>query len=156
VVTRKQYKEFVIHHEHFSKLAICSHLSYPVSRVPSETAYEDRPYKKGGLAVAAEESHETFHTNNGSDGTPFRNSHPLDKDTCSQKPVNGLEPFTKQEQDEMEELLLRDVCGHLGECHPSPHHRLLLISSKIVYATQFLEGEDIAENFMFNADRCVA
>ncbi|KAG1774856.1 phospholipase D [Suillus placidus] len=135
VATWKQYKEFVIHHERFSKPATGSHSSYPVSQVPSETAYEDGPCQKGGLADAAEESRETFHTNDGSDGAPSRGSHPLDKDTRSRKPVNGIEPFTKQERDEMEELL-RDVRGHL-----------------VVYPMRFLEGEDIAGNFMFNADR---
>ncbi|KAG1884901.1 phospholipase D [Suillus subluteus] len=135
IATWKQYKEFIVHHERFSKLATSGHSSHPVSQVPSETACEDGPYQKGGLADAAEESRETFHTNDGSDGAPSRGSHPLDKDTRSRKPVNGIEPFTKQERDEMEELL-KDVRGHL-----------------VVYPSRFLEGEDIAGNFMFNADR---
>lgn len=134
VTTWKQYKEFVVHHERFSKPATGSHSSDPVSRV-SETVHEDGPYQKGGLADAAEESRETFHTNDGSDGAPSKGSHPLDKDTRGRKSVNGIEPFTKQERDEMEELL-NDVCGHL-----------------VVYPTRFLEGEDIAGNFVFNADR---
>ncbi|KAG1822931.1 uncharacterized protein BJ212DRAFT_1331537 [Suillus subaureus] len=138
IATWKQYKEFVIHHERFSKPATGSNSPYPVSRVPSETACEDGPYQKGGLADAAEESRETFHTNDGSDGAPSRGSHLPDKDGRSRKPVNGIEPFTKQERDEMEELL-KDVRGHL-----------------VVYPSRFLEGEDIAGNFMFNADRCVA
>ncbi|KAG1748704.1 phospholipase D [Suillus lakei] len=136
ITTWKQYKEFVVHHERFSKPATGSHSSHPISRVPSEMVHEDGPYQKGGLADAAEESRETFHTNDGSDGAPSRGSHPLDKDTRSRKPVNGLEPFTKQERDEMEDLL-KDVRGHL-----------------VVYPTRFLEGEDIAGNFMFNADSC--
>lgn len=100
-----------------------------MSRV-SETVHEDGPYQKGGLADAAEESRETFHTNDESDGAPSKGSHPLDKDTRGRKPVNRIEPFTKQEQDEMEELL-NDVRGHLGECHSCPHHRLILTSSKL-------------------------
>ncbi|KAG2155884.1 phospholipase D [Suillus bovinus] len=130
VTTWKQYKEFVIHHERFSKPATGSHSPYPVSRVPSETAYEDGPYEKGGLADAAEESRETFCTNDGSDGVTSRGSHPRGR-----KPVNGIEPFTMQERDEMEELL-KEVRGHL-----------------VMYPTRFLEGEDNAGNFIFNADR---
>ncbi|KAG2151353.1 phospholipase D [Suillus clintonianus] len=134
ITTWKQYKEFVSHHERYSKPATGSHSCDPASRVPSETAHEDGPYQKGGLANAAEESRETFHTNDGSDGAP-RGSHPLDKDIRGRKPVNGVEPFTKQERDEMEELL-KDVRGHL-----------------VVYPTRFLEVEDNAGNFVFNADR---
>jgi len=70
--------------------------------------------------------------------------------------VNGVEPFTKQERDEMEELL-KEVRGHLGEHYPFP---LSPFSSshvrKVMYPMRFLEGEDIAGNFLFNADRCVA
>jgi len=96
---------------------MCSLSPYPVSRVPSETTHGDGPYQKGGLANAAEESRDTFHTHDGSDGAPSRGSQLLEKDTRSRKPVNGIESFTKQERDEMEELL-KDVRGHLGECHP--------------------------------------
>lgn len=135
ITTWKHYKEFVIHHERFSKLATSSHSSYPASQVPSETTHEDGPYQKEGLADAAQESRETFCTNDGSDGAPSRGSQLLDKDTRSRKPVNGIEPFTKQERDEMEELL-KNVRGHL-----------------VVYPNRFLEGEDMAGNFMFNADR---
>ncbi|KAG0704279.1 phospholipase D [Suillus ampliporus] len=137
ITTWKQYKEFVVYHERFSKPVKGSHSPEPVSQVPSETSvYEDGPYQKGGLADAAEESRETFHTNDRSDSLHSRGSHPpLDKDTHSRKPVNGVEPFTKQERDEMEELL-KDVRGHL-----------------VVFPTRFLEGEDIAGNFVFNADR---
>lgn len=117
--------------------------------------HEDGPYQKGSLADAAEESRETFHTNDGSDGAPSKGSHPLDKDTRGRKPVNRIEPFTKQERDEMEELL-NDVRGHLGECHLYPPSSACSHIAEVVYPTRFLEGEDIAGNFMFNADRCVA
>lgn len=82
--------------------------------MPSETANENVPYQKGDVADAAEESRETFRTNDGSDVSPSRGSNPLDKETRSQKPVHGPEPFSKQERDEMEELL-KEVRGHLGE-----------------------------------------
>lgn len=83
--------------------------------MPSETGYENGPYFKGGVADAAEASRETLRTNDGSDVSPSRGgSIPLDKETRSQKAVHRVEPFTKQERDEMEELL-KEVRGHLGE-----------------------------------------
>lgn len=106
------------------------------------------------MADAAQESRETFCTNDGSDGAPSRGSQLLDKDTRSRKPVNGIEPFTKQERDEMEELL-KNVRGHLGECHPLPPSSTSSHILEVMYPNRFLEGEDMAGNFMFNADRCV-
>ncbi|OAX33335.1 phospholipase D [Rhizopogon vinicolor AM-OR11-026] len=135
ITTWKHYKEFVTHHERFAKPAKDSHSPDPVGRMPSETAYENGPYQKGGVADVAEKSRETFRTNDGSDVSPSRSSNPLDKETRSQKPVHGPEPFTKQERDEMEELL-KEVRGHL-----------------VVYPSRFLEGEDMAGNFLFPADR---
>lgn len=48
---------------------------------------------------------------------------------------SGVEPFDKWERDEMENLL-GQLCGHL-----------------VIYPNRFLEGEDVANNFLFNADR---
>jgi phospholipase D1/2 len=94
--------------------------------VPSGTAYENGPYLKGGVADAAEASRETLRTNDGSDICPSRGSIPLDKETRSQKAVHGVEPFTKQERDEMEKLL-KEVRGHLGE-QPIPSLAISLFS----------------------------
>jgi len=131
ITTWKQYKEFVIHHERFAKpvstfaffVACLSillkakdhHSPDPVARVPSETAYENGPYQNGGVADVAEKSRETIRTgtNDGSDTAPSRGSNPPDRET-RQKPTHGVEPLTKQERDEMEELL-KEVRGHLGE-----------------------------------------
>ncbi|TFY72827.1 hypothetical protein EVG20_g164 [Dentipellis fragilis] len=51
------------------------------------------------------------------------------------KKSKGEMPFSKKEKEEME-VLLGELCGHL-----------------VIYPTRFLEGEDIANNFLFNADR---
>lgn len=51
------------------------------------------------------------------------------------KPTGPDEPFEPWEREYMEELL-NDVKGHL-----------------VLFPTRFLEGEDIADNFLFNADR---
>jgi phospholipase D1/2 len=64
-------------------------------------------------------------------------------------------PFTKQEREDME-ALLDELCGHLGQflggfgCSACAHW---LIESTVVYPTRFLEGEDVANNFLFNTDR---
>jgi phospholipase D1/2 len=91
-----------------------SHSPDPVARMPSETAYENGPYQQGGVADTAEESHETFRSNDGGDVSPSRGPNPPDRDTRNQKPVHGVEPFTQQERDEMEKLL-REIRGHLGK-----------------------------------------
>ena len=52
-------------------------------------------------------------------------------------PSRGHEPFEKWERDEMEKLL-GELRGHL-----------------VLYPTRFLEGEDVSNNFLFNADRYV-
>ncbi|KAL0066150.1 Phospholipase D1 [Marasmius tenuissimus] len=53
----------------------------------------------------------------------------------ARRPTRGAEPFEKWERDEMEKLL-NELNGHL-----------------VFYPTRFLEGEDIGNNFLFNADR---
>jgi phospholipase D1/2 len=56
------------------------------------------------------------------------------------------------EREEMEHLL-GELCGHLGmmcwtQVSRSAYHRL-----PVIYPNRFLEGEDVANNFLFNADR---
>nr|GAT50596.1 phospholipase D [Mycena chlorophos] len=51
------------------------------------------------------------------------------------KEPTGTEPFERWERDEMEKML-GDLNGHL-----------------VVYPNRFLEGEDVANNFLFNTDR---
>jgi phospholipase D1/2 len=55
--------------------------------------------------------------------------------TDKSKKARGELPFTKQEREEME-ALLNELCGHL-----------------VIFPTRFLEGEDVAKNFLFNTDR---
>ncbi|EEB93108.1 hypothetical protein MPER_08284 [Moniliophthora perniciosa FA553] len=50
-------------------------------------------------------------------------------------PAKGVEPFERWKRDEMRKLL-HELNGHL-----------------VLYPTRFLEGEDIVNNFLFNADR---
>ena len=73
------------------------------------------------------------------------------------KKTRGEPSFTKHEQVEME-ALLDELCGHLGKswiggfscsCWRLP----ALFDETVIYPTRFLEGEDIANNFLFNTDR---
>lgn len=92
--------------------------------------------------------------------TPSYTTTTLNEETPKpRRPARGSEPFEKWERDEMEKLL-GEVNGQLGECKPCYHeriiHRWLNGTYPVVYPTRFLEGEDIANNFLFNADRYVA
>ena len=70
----------------------------------------------------------------------------------------GTEPFEKWERDAMEELL-QELRGHLGMKHLFGYvlifYSNLRLIPLVLYPTRFLEGEDVANNFLFNADRCV-
>jgi phospholipase D1/2 len=64
-----------------------------------------------------------------------------------------VEPFEPWEREEMEKLLA-EVNGHLGQSHQQSVSPLLIfLSQKVLYPTKFLEAEDDADNFLFNADR---
>ncbi|KAF6757522.1 hypothetical protein DFP72DRAFT_758222, partial [Ephemerocybe angulata] len=104
-------------------------------------AYHDRMAKPVGSSPESNLGHEF------QDGTSTefsRDSHEPSVDANhgpsfdarqSRKPTKGTEPFERWEREEMERLL-NDLNGHL-----------------VIYPTRFLEGEDIANNFLFNADR---
>ena len=68
----------------------------------------------------------------------------------SAKPVQ--EPFEAWEREEMEKLL-GELRGHLGEQGGKLYTTVPLMPIIVIYPTRFLEGEDIANNFLFNADR---
>ncbi|EPQ51020.1 phospholipase D [Gloeophyllum trabeum ATCC 11539] len=123
VTTWKQYKEFVAHHERLNK---------PVRGPPTETTNDPADNVSEGSATRVGDGSE----NQASATTPTKDlPHQTDKDTRSRKPARGDEPFEKWEREEMEKLL-GELNGHL-----------------VIYPTRFLEGEDIANNFLFNADR---
>ncbi|KAI0040774.1 phospholipase D, partial [Auriscalpium vulgare] len=170
VTTWKQYKEFISHHERLNKpMKDESNPEHPdpVARVPSEATDEKAPEEQGQgpepraehhLATmtgsklksqAQEEGPHNSHTSLASGQEPVKEANGQSEKTngaggdkkdasaadSKGKKVKGEPPFTKQERDDME-ALLSELCGHL-----------------VLYPTRFLEGEDVANNFLFNADR---
>ncbi|KAF8208791.1 hypothetical protein K438DRAFT_1667027 [Mycena galopus ATCC 62051] len=152
VTTWKQYKEFVVHHERMNKPPRDSSTPEAVARVPSETGDEGAiapdstaPANPAGHPVNLPGPKATPHTDDKAEDESGPNkeageSHPDSSlPTASEKRKaarsTGTEPFEKWERDEMEKLL-GQLNGHL-----------------VLYSNRFLEGEDVANNFLFNADR---
>ncbi|RPD77444.1 phospholipase D [Lentinus tigrinus ALCF2SS1-7] len=158
VTTWKQYKEFVVHHERLNKPAKDQDPSDPpLARMPSEAADAEAPgqarianhYANASQdALARERDHaddEESGSGSQSRNTPVPPESPTpvggngkekDKDK-EKKPTSakGPKPFDQAEREEMENLL-HELRGHL-----------------VVYPTRFLEGEDVANNFLFPSDR---
>ncbi|KAJ1309919.1 hypothetical protein OPQ81_006678 [Rhizoctonia solani] len=167
VTTWKQYKEFAQHQERLSKPPKDSQAQQEaVGTVPGEGAgVAETPGSQGqhhtgeGLEAGKRLDNLDVHTEtddstdqppsprsspstrrNGKDTGPSgkpANSAPAQNgaDTRSRRPTHPDEPLEQWERDEMEELL-QDIRGHL-----------------VVFPTRFLEGEDVANNFLFNTDR---
>lgn len=74
------------------------------------------------------------------------------RDSRSHRASRQDEPFEQWERDAMESLLM-EVRGHLGEILSSHQPESSPMSFIVVYPTRFLEGEDVANNFLFNTDR---
>ncbi|KAL1715411.1 hypothetical protein EV715DRAFT_256257 [Schizophyllum commune] len=149
VTTWKQYKDFVVHHERMNKPVRDSESPdpNPVGRAPSETADEGAPNKEGDIAdPTVDESgvaddattagmsspHVSTFGDGSGNGAPSKEGKEGGR---PRRPTRGAEPFEKWERDEMERLL-GELNGHL-----------------VFYPTRFLEAEDAANNFLFNADR---
>jgi len=170
VTTWKHYKDFIAYHERLLKSPKDDPVSEPLARMPSTARDEHKPddhgqehEPRGGEASAnflsaktVEETLGNGHSRSGgaskheksvtdrSTGPPAGEkpggSMPTEKVNGSAtndkgKKTRGEPPFTKQEREEME-TLLDELCGHL-----------------VIYPTRFLEGEDVANNFLFNTDR---
>ncbi|KAJ6619535.1 hypothetical protein B0H10DRAFT_2026156 [Mycena sp. CBHHK59/15] len=146
VTTWKQYKEFVVHHERMNKPPRDSTTPEAVARVPSETGDEGaipsdstapgNPVNPPGPKPIPHTDGQLEEDNKDADESP---PDPGLNASASEKRKGarstGTEPFEKWERDEMEKLL-GQLNGHL-----------------VLYSNRFLEGEDIANNFLFNADR---
>jgi hypothetical protein len=131
---------------------------YPMARLPSDPAEEqfiNRATEDGtpaenhaeepvGGAVGGEDQKDNvLPPPPGSAGT---------QDTFRRKPAKGSEGHEQVEREQMEKLL-HQLNGHLGELCYLVLCFAMIDFGQVVYPTQFLEGEDIANNFLFNADR---
>lgn len=94
-----------------------------------ETSNEDMLNAKGSVRTSG--SSRQTPTQNHSQASTAADT----KEDVRRTPSRGDEPFEKWERDEMEKLL-GELRGHL-----------------VLYPTRFLEGEDVSNNFLFNADR---
>ncbi|GAB1517613.1 Phospholipase D1 [Rhizoctonia solani] len=167
VTTWKQYKEFAQHQERLSKPPKDSqNQQEAVGTVPGEGAgVTETPGSHGqhhageGLEPGKRLDNLDVHTEaedptdqppsprsspstrrNGKDTVPpGKSTNPVPTqngaDPRTRRPAHPDEPLEQWERDEMEELL-QDIRGHL-----------------VVFPTRFLEGEDVANNFLFNTDR---
>ncbi|KAJ7134494.1 hypothetical protein C8R44DRAFT_770608 [Mycena epipterygia] len=151
VTTWKQYKEFVVHHERMNKAPKDSSSPEAVARVPSETGDEGAippnstaPGNPAGHPANLPGPKPTPHSDDKAEDEGGANKEASEPDpspnaSASEKRKSGrstgTEPFEKWERDEMEKLL-GQLNGHL-----------------VLYSNRFLEGEDVANNFLFNADR---
>ncbi|KAN0129506.1 phospholipase D [Lactarius tabidus] len=161
VTTWKHYKEFIAHHERLLKPlrddVAAEHLARaPSSAIKERSSDEQEPRAEEASTAPSTAKDETqSHLTNGSsrgylkheksvgerlDGEKAGGSVYPEKangsaTTDKNKKTKGELPFTKQEGEEME-TLLQELCGHL-----------------VIHPTRFLEGEDVAKNFLFNTDR---
>ncbi|OCH94908.1 phospholipase D [Obba rivulosa] len=146
VTTWKQYKEFVIHHERLNKPVKDSDTSTPLARVPSEAGDQDAPgqphsaentvhVEDGTEAKGKERVTDDNTTDTRGSSTPTPQTPPATDEKGRTKKAKGVEAFDHAEREEMERLL-GEIRGHL-----------------VLYPTRFLEGEDMSNNFLFNADR---
>ncbi|KAH9080301.1 phospholipase D [Lactarius deliciosus] len=137
VTTWKHYREFVAHHERLLKPLRDDLAPEPVASGPS-TTIKERGSSRGNHLKHEKSISERV--DGPQAGEKAGGSMPTEKangsaTTDKNKKTRGEPPFTKQEREEME-TLLHELCGHL-----------------VVYPTRFLEGEDVAKNFLFNTDR---
>ncbi|PPQ89645.1 hypothetical protein CVT25_013832 [Psilocybe cyanescens] len=135
ITTWKQYKEFVAHHDRLKKPTRGSTTGEPVARIPSESG-DENTHESQPSDTVDEASQASKDETEDPPTTPSYAATPVNEESSrSRRPARGSEPFEKWEREEMEKLL-GQINGQL-----------------VVYSTRFLEGEDIANNFLFNADR---
>ncbi|KAF9454771.1 phospholipase D [Macrolepiota fuliginosa MF-IS2] len=134
VTTWKRYKEFVAYHDRLRKST--AETGEPTARIPSEARNESTLNLDNTLSPELNDG--SSEGENGSEHQHLPPVNPPNDDERTRKPAKGTEPFQKWERDEMERLL-KDLNGHL-----------------VTFPTRFLESEDTANNFLFNADKFVS
>ena len=115
--------------------------------MPSEERASGQLMAQSSDVTAEEQIQSKEGTENMSDNTALGTPHQVDD--RPRKPAGGVE---KREREEMEKLL-GELCGHLGLLHHKRGWQLLTPPISVLYSKRFLEAEDVANNFLFNADR---
>ncbi|TFK73598.1 phospholipase D [Pluteus cervinus] len=154
ITTWKQYKEFVLWHERMNKSPSDVAAYEGTGRVPSDagdglTAQEYSNSDNGsfdGLPRSSKDGGTTQESSTHANGEPTQPK--------ARKAPKGTEPFERWERDEMERLL-GELCGHLGKAgFPALNTKhVYSCIRQVIHPTRFLEDEDLAHNFLFNADR---
>ncbi|KZT60114.1 phospholipase D [Calocera cornea HHB12733] len=144
VTTWKQYKEYCAWQERLDRPPKGGDTEDPVASVPSEdeAVVEMQPDQPKNLShIPGELGHgnlpgkQTSKVPSSPAETASSENHGETETGTRKRPSRPDEPFEQWERDEMENLL-RHVKGHL-----------------VLYPTRFLEGEDMANNFLFTSDR---
>jgi phospholipase D1/2 len=126
----------------------------PTGRVPSETGDESAPHdpKLKDVDVAPWTSKDYVEGIPSSEQTFFSKLQSEGQRPQPLRNTKHAEPFEPWEREAMEKLL-GEVNGHLGLSDQQSGLTLLIFSLIVLYPTKFLEAEDDADNFLFNADR---
>ena len=107
--------------------------------MPSETGDEDAPgqdtEQERRSTEGEKQAPQMGSTTSLNSKRSHRTSQSIRTEDMKRAPSRGDAPFERWERDEMEKLL-GELRGHL-----------------VLYPTRFLEGEDVSNNFLFNADR---
>jgi len=138
VTTWKQYREFVAYHERLKKPTRDSTSVDPIFGMPSESSHEGATHESH--LADPHDMHSELSKGDRENGleSPLPDSSSAtaqNEEAHSRRRSKGSQPFEKWEREEMEKLLLQ-LNGQL-----------------VIYPHRFLEGEDFANNFLFNADR---
>ena len=122
----------------------------PIERLPSEGNGEHAPNELTNALSPESNKTDKSKSSAASSATNTVNV-PEEMRPRAPSRAGATEPFDKRERVEME-ALLGEVRGHLGKLNSV---RVLYLTDvrKVLYSTRFLEGEDAANNFLFNADR---
>jgi phospholipase D1/2 len=140
ITTWKQYKDFVAYQERFNKPTRDSSPAEPISQNASESgeeraAPESQPAEPHNMnSELSKDGRENALTDLPLQDVPIGTAQNEELHSSRRFSKNS-EPFEKWEREEMENLLSQ-LNGQL-----------------VVYPNHFLEGENSANNFLFNADR---
>lgn len=120
---------------------------------PGQARIADHYANASQDALAREKEHADDEDSRSTPLPPESPTPPKEKEREKRATSKGPKPFDQAEREEME-ALLRELRGHLGMLLRLLHFDwVVLICFAVLYPTRFLEGEDVANNFLFPSDR---